>query len=107
MIYLSEYKYFVIKTDFTSTLILPNKENYNLQADDIFDVFIPSKEQNLEILKAIDYKWNIPITDLTINDDKALLEKLHKAIYEILGHEIKQFFVSILGEIKESEPLGI
>jgi hypothetical protein len=95
----SEFKYFKIETSMGGTIILANNNTYD---DNINELLEPYFITESEFNKINEYLGGIlplkNVVSFNLNDDSVeLIEKLHKAIYHVLGNDIKQFVISVYG----------
>lgn len=96
----SEFKYFVIDTNNGGTMVFVNKGTYDDRVDELLEPYFITDEQ----LKRInEYMGGVlppksVISFNLIDDSVEVIEKLHRGIYIVLGHEIEQYFIKVYGD---------
>lgn len=96
----SEFKYFVIDTNQGGTMVFVNKDTYDDRVDELIEPYFITDEQLKRINEHVGgvLPPKSVISFNTKEDDVAVIERLHRGIYEVIGHDIKQHFIKVYGD---------
>jgi hypothetical protein len=93
----SEFKYFVIETGKDFTIIFPNESTYEDTFDGTIEPYFLTKDDDAIVNNHLHGILTKPIENYGSNDGEEVIVKLHKAIYDVLGHNIKQYVIMRYG----------